>query len=60
VPVGITVAKMTKIGDVPVKLPLALEYSVVSQDAFGQVAQIRLNIIPVIPSLIKNPIFGGN
>jgi hypothetical protein len=60
VPVGLTVAKTTRIGGVPVKLQLALEYSVVSQDAFGQVAQLRLNIIPVIPSLIKNPIFGGN
>jgi hypothetical protein len=60
VPVGITVSKMTKIGNVPVKFQLGIEYSVVSQDTFGQVAQIRLNIIPVIPSLIKSPIFGGN
>jgi len=59
VPIGITVSKMTKIGDVPVKFQLGIEYSVVSQDAFGQVAQIKLNIIPVIKSLIKDPIFGG-
>jgi hypothetical protein len=58
VPVGVTVSKMTKIGDVPVKFQLGVEYSVVSQDTFGQVAQIKLNIIPVIPSLIKNPLFG--
>jgi hypothetical protein len=36
------------------------EYSVVSQDDFGQRFMIKLNVIPVIPSLIKNPIFGGN
>ncbi|HET6491182.1 MAG TPA: hypothetical protein VFG28_15605 [Syntrophales bacterium] len=60
VPVGITVSKMTSIGGTPVKLQLGLEYSVVHQDAFGQVAQIKLNIIPVIPSLVANPIFGGN
>jgi hypothetical protein len=59
VPVGITVAKMTKIGDVPVKFQLGIEYSVVSQDTFGQVAQLKLNVIPVIKSLIKEPIFGG-
>ena len=59
VPVGLTVSKMTKVGNVPVKFQLGLEYSVVSQDAFGQVAQIKLNVIPVIKSLIKNPIFGG-
>jgi hypothetical protein len=59
VPVGITVAKMTKIGDVPVKFQVGVEYSVVHQDAFGQVAQIKLNIIPVIKSLVKDPIFGA-
>jgi hypothetical protein len=59
VPVGVTVAKMTKIGDVPVKFQLGLEYSVVGQDTFGQVAQLKLNIIPVIGSLVKDPIFGG-
>jgi hypothetical protein len=59
VPIGLTVAKMTKIGGQPVKFQLGIEYSVVGQDTFGQVAQIKLNIIPVIPSLIKAPIFGG-
>ena len=59
VPVGITVAKMTKIDNAPVKLQLGIEYSVVKQDAYGQVAQIKLNIIPVIGSLVKDPIFGG-
>jgi hypothetical protein len=59
VPVGITVAKTTKIGNQPVKFQLGVEYSVVGQDAFGQVAQVKLNIIPVIPSLIKAPIFAG-
>ena len=57
VPVGLIVAKTTKFGKMPVKFQLGFEYSVVSQDSFGQVAQIKLNIIPVIPSLIKKPIF---
>jgi hypothetical protein len=59
VPVGLFVSKTAKVGKIPVKFQLGVEYSVVSQDTFGQEAQIKLNIIPVIPSLIKHPIFGG-
>jgi hypothetical protein len=58
VPVGMYVAKTTKIGDTPFKFQLGIEYSVVKQDAFGQVAQFKLNVIPVIPSLVKNAFFG--
>jgi hypothetical protein len=60
VPVGGFVAKMTQIGGIPVKFQLGVEYSVVSQDDFGQSAQIKLNVIPVIPALLQNPIFGGD
>jgi hypothetical protein len=59
VPLGLTVAKTTRVGRLPVKLQLGIEYSVVSQDAFGQRAQLKLNVIPVIPSLVGSPIFGG-
>ena len=58
IPIGPFVAKTTKIGKMPVKIQLGFEYSVVHQDDYGQRAQVKLNIIPVIPSLIKNPIFG--
>lgn len=58
VPVGLIVAKTTKVGNTPVKFQLGVEYSVVKQDAFGQAAQLKLNIIPVIPSLVKNAFFG--
>lgn len=60
VPVGLFVAKTVKIGKVPVKLQFGVEYSVVSQDEFGQRAQVKLNIIPVIPSLVKSPLLGGD
>jgi hypothetical protein len=60
VPVGLTVAKTIKISNAPVKLQLGMEYSVVSPDAFGPRALIKLNIIPIIPSLVKHPIFGGD
>jgi hypothetical protein len=59
VPLGITLAKTTKIGAVPVKFQLGLEYSVLSQDDFGQQAQIKLNVIPVIPALLRKPLLGG-
>jgi hypothetical protein len=38
---------------------VGVEYSVVSQDDFGHRAQIKLNVIPVIPALIHEPVFGG-
>jgi hypothetical protein len=59
VPIGLVVAKTTKIGKLPVKFQFGFEYSVVSQDAFGQRFLLKLNVIPVIPSLIKKPLFGG-
>jgi hypothetical protein len=60
VPVGLLVAKTTKVGGMPVKFQFGVEYSVVSQDDFGKRALIKLNIIPVIPALIKSSVFGGS
>ena len=57
VPVGVVVAKTTKIGKMPVKFQFGAEYSVVSQDDFGKRFMLKLNIIPVIPPLIKGPLF---
>ncbi len=57
VPIGPTVAKMTKIGKLPVKFQLGIEYAVVRQDDFGPEWLIKLNIIPVIKSLQKKPFF---
>jgi hypothetical protein len=58
VPVGVFVGKTTKIGNMPVNIKLGLEYSVVSPDDFGKIVAFRLQVTPVIQSLIKNPIFG--
>ena len=57
VPVGLTVAKTTKFGKLPVKFQLGIEKSIVRQDDYGQDWQVKLNIIPVIPSLFPNPLF---
>ena len=59
VPVGLSVAKTTHVGKMPVKFQFGVEYSVVSQKTYGQNVQFKLNIIPVIPSLIGEPLFGG-
>ena len=59
VPRGLVVAKITAISGHAVKFQFGFEYSVVSQDDFGQRFQIKLNIIPVIPPPIKKALFGG-
>jgi hypothetical protein len=60
VPVGLFGAKTITIGRVPVKIQFGLEYSVVSPDAFGKRANFRFVVTPVIPGLVKNPMFGGS
>jgi len=59
VPFGLTVAKTVRLGGIPVKFQAGAEYSVVSQDDFGKRANFKLNIIPVVPGLVQNPILGG-
>jgi len=58
VPVGLYVGKTVRVGKLPINVKVGGEYSVVSPDAFGQRFQFRVQITPVIPSLIANPIFG--
>jgi len=58
VPVGVFIGKTKKFGKMPVNIKLGVEYSVVRPDDFGQQAAIRLQVTPIIPGLIKNPIFG--
>ena len=57
VPVGLGVAKTMKFGKMPVKFQFSVEKSVVRQDTFGKDWNVRLNVIPVIPALVKNPLF---
>ena len=59
VPVGVFAGKTIKVGRTPVNIKLGVEYSVISPDTFGKRAQIRLQVTPVIPGLVQNPIFGG-
>jgi hypothetical protein len=48
---------MTKIGNLPVKLQLGVEYALVRPDNFGTQWRVKLNVIPVIASLQKKPFF---
>jgi hypothetical protein len=57
-PIGLHVGKTIRMGRLPINIKVGGEYSVVSQDLFGQRFQFRLQITPVIPSLVKNPVFG--
>jgi hypothetical protein len=59
IPIGLTVAKTIAIGGHPMKIQFGMEYSVVSQDDFGQRMLFKINLIPVIAPLVKKPLFGG-
>jgi hypothetical protein len=59
VPVGLSVAKTTLVGKLPVKFQFGVEYSVVTQDAYGEQARLVLEVIPVIPALLRRPLLGG-
>jgi hypothetical protein len=58
VPVGLYIGKTVRLGRLPVLIKAGGEYSVVSEDLFGLRFQFRLQITPVIPSLIQSPILG--
>jgi len=57
-PVGLFVGKTIKMGNTPVNIKSGLEYSVVSEDTFGKRVAFRFQITPLVPSLLKSPIFG--
>jgi hypothetical protein len=56
-PVGLGMGKLFKIGGLPIKFILEGQYAVISPDDFGQEWNIRFTVTPVLPSLIKDPIF---
>ena len=56
-PVGLGVGKLFKIGGLPIKFILEGQYAVVHPDDFGQRWNMRFTVTPVLPSLIKSPLF---
>jgi hypothetical protein len=59
IPIGVFVGKTVKINNKPVNIKAGIEYSVVSEDAFGKRGMLRIQVTPIIAGLVKNPIFGG-
>jgi hypothetical protein len=53
VPIGLGLAKVVKFGRLPVKLQLAVQYMPVHPRINGQEWNVQVEIIPVIPKLIK-------
>jgi hypothetical protein len=59
VPIGFGMTKTVAIDKRPVKFQFAVEYSIVSQKDYGKRFMMKLNVIPVIASMIQSPMFGG-
>jgi hypothetical protein len=58
VPIGAFIGRTVKLGSQPVNFKLGVEYSAIRPDDFGQQAAVRLQITPIMPGLIKEPLFG--
>ncbi|MEB2346556.1 MAG: hypothetical protein OZ948_17660 [Deltaproteobacteria bacterium] len=52
VPLGLSVAKVVKLGRLPVRLGLAGQYMVVSPDEYGQRWNVQVTVAPVLPKLV--------
>jgi hypothetical protein len=57
VPIGLALAKVQKLGPLPVRFALAGQYMAVRPSDFGQEWNVQLVIAPVIPKLFKGSIF---
>ena len=56
-PLGFGVGRTFRLGGVPILSLLEFQWMPVYPDDFGQRFNIRFNFIPVLPTLIKKPIF---
>jgi hypothetical protein len=57
VPIGLGVGKVVKLGRLPVKINLSLQYMPVRPRNTGQEWDVQVQITPVIPKLIKGILF---
>ena len=53
VPIGAQVAKVQKLGKLPVKFSLGLQWIPIQPENYGQTWNVQIAITPVIPKLIK-------
>lgn len=56
-PLGLGVGRTFRLGGVPIQSTLEFQWMPVHPDDFGQRFNIRFNFKPVLPNLIKKPIF---
>jgi len=57
VPIGLGLAKVVKLGRLPIKVQLAVQYMPVHPRISGQEWNVQVSITPVIPKLIKGVLF---
>ena len=53
VPIGASVAKVLKLGKLPVRIALAGQYMPVRPDVFGQKWNLQVVVAPVLPKLVR-------
>ena len=58
-PIGLGVSTTLFAGPMPMRLGVELDWFVVSPNSYGKKFMLKFYFVPVIPRLIKNPIFGG-
>ena len=56
-PLGLQVSKLRKLGPMPVKFDLQVEYFPVHPNPYGPRCDAQLQITPILPALIKGKIF---
>jgi len=57
VPLGVGLGKVVKLGRLPIKFQLSLQYMPVRPRNTGQEWDVQVQITPVIPKLIKGILF---
>ena len=57
VPIGMELGKVVKLGRVPVSIAIAVQYMPIRPDNVGQQWNFQLALTPVLPKLIKDPLF---
>jgi hypothetical protein len=57
-PIGLGVGKTFRIGKMPFQMAFEASYAVIHPDTFGERWNFRLILKPVVPALVRKPIFG--
>ena len=60
VPIGIGASNTFFLGPMPVRLGFEFNYFVISPSSYGKKFMFKVYLVPVIPRLVKKPIFGSD